>query len=100
VIVGAGIGGLVCAAACRRANRAIKVTVLERTAEILTIGAGIHVPPNGCRALQQLGVFDKLKKVGAYQVENFVLRRYSDGRILAEKPLKGRCEREFGAEWM
>jgi salicylate hydroxylase len=99
-IVGAGIGGLACAIACRRASPPLRVTVLEKAAEILTIGAGIHIPPNACRVLSRFGLLDRLKLAGGYQVDRFTLRRYEDGRILVEKPLKGRVEKVYGAEWM
>ncbi|KAI1803010.1 putative salicylate hydroxylase [Daldinia bambusicola] len=99
-IVGAGIGGLACAVACRRANPPLQVTVLERTAEILTIGAGIHIPPNACRVVARYGLLEKLKQAGGYEVENFTLRRYEDGKILVEKPLKGRMQTEYGAQWI
>lgn len=101
VIVGGGIGGLACAVACRRrANPPLHVTVLERTPEILTIGAGIHIPPNGCRVLANFGLLDKLKTAGGYEIEDFVLRRYEDGKVLVEKPIKGRMEKEYKAKWM
>lgn len=99
-IVGAGIGGLACAIACRRESQALQVTLLERSSDILSIGAGIHIPPNSCRALTRFGLLDKLKQAGGYQVDKFTLRRYKDGQILVEKPLKGRAERDYGAEWM
>ncbi|KAB5576330.1 putative salicylate hydroxylase, partial [Coniochaeta sp. 2T2.1] len=100
VIVGAGIGGLAAAIACRRASPPLKVTVLERTPQIDTIGAGIHIPPNACRVLTRFGLLDRLKAAGGYEVEDFTLRRYQDGRVLVEKPLKGRMEREYGAQWI
>lgn len=99
-VVGAGIGGLTCALACRRANPPLRVTVFEKAPEILTIGAGIHIPPNACRELSRFGLLEKLKEANGYEVEDFTLRRYQDGKILAEKPLKGRTMREYGAEWM
>jgi salicylate hydroxylase len=76
------------------------VTVIERAPEILSLGAGIHIPPNACRELTRFGLLDKLKQAGGYQVENFTLRRYEDGRILVEKPLRARMQKEYGAEWM
>lgn len=100
-IVGAGIGGLTCAIACRRMDENLKVTVLERSAEALPLGAGIHIPPNAARVLAHLGFLDRVKKEAAgYQLDRFVLHRYEDGQILAEKPVMGRVEREYGAEWM
>ncbi|KAL1856774.1 hypothetical protein Plec18170_003746 [Paecilomyces lecythidis] len=99
-IVGAGIGGLACAIACRRANPPLRVTVFERAPELLTIGAGIHIPPNACRVVTRFGLLEKLKQAGGYEVQDFTLRRYQNGQILVEKPLKGRVEAEYGAQWM
>ncbi|KIW09876.1 hypothetical protein PV08_11977 [Exophiala spinifera] len=100
VIVGAGIGGLACAIACRRAGPPLSVTVVERAPEILTIGAGIHIPPNACRVVASLGLLDKLKQAGGYQVQGFTLRRYKNGNILVEKPMGPRMKTEYGAEWL
>ena len=100
-IVGAGIGGLTCAIACRRMNEKLRVTVFERAAKVLTLGAGLHIPPNASKTLARLGLLDKVKKKAAgYQVDQFTLRRYEDGRILVRKPLTGRVEKEYGGEWM
>lgn len=73
---------------------------MERAPEILAIGAGIHIPPNACRVLTNFGLLDKLKKAGGYEIEDFTLRRYEDGKVLVEKPLKGRMEKEYNAKWM
>ncbi|OQV07457.1 FAD binding domain-containing protein [Cladophialophora immunda] len=100
VVVGAGIGGLACAIACRRANPPLAVTVVERAPEILTIGAGIHIPPNACRIVTHLGLLEELKQAKAYSVEGFTLRRYKDGNVIVEKPMGERMEREYGAEWL
>lgn len=105
VIIGAGIGGLSCAIACRQANPPIGVTVVEKAPELLGLGAGIHVPPNACRIITYLGLNEKLRQAGAYEVEDFTLRRYKTGDILAEKPLNrgldgGRCRKTFGSEWL
>ncbi|KAK7958663.1 hypothetical protein PG988_013511 [Apiospora saccharicola] len=89
-IVGAGIGGLTCAIACRRMNKNLKVTVLERSAEVLPLGTGIHIPPNAGRVLAHLGLLDRVKKEAAgYQMDRFILHRYEDGQILADKPMRG-----------
>ena len=98
--MGAGIGGLACAIACRRSSPPLEVTVVERAPEILTIGAGIHIPPNACRIVKHLGLVPALKQAQAYSVEGFTLRRYEDGRVLAEKPMGERMEKEYGSEWL
>lgn len=100
IIIGAGIGGLTAAITCRRANPPMRVRVLERCPEILTVGAGIHVPPNACRILTDFGLLGKLKQAGGYQVDDFVLRRYANGQTLACKPLRERVEKEYGSQWM
>ena len=100
-IVGAGIGGLACAIACRRMSENLKVIVLERSAEVLPLGTGIHIPPNAGRVLAHLGLLDRLKKEAAgYQMDRFILHRYEDGHVLADKPVRERVEREYGSEWM
>ncbi|KAK8105666.1 uncharacterized protein PG998_003860 [Apiospora kogelbergensis] len=100
-IVGAGIGGLTCAIACCRMNENLKVTVFERAAKVLTLGAGLHIPPNASRALARLGILDKVKKEAAgYQVDQFTLRRYEDGEVIVQKPLAGRVEQVYGGEWI
>lgn len=59
-IIGGGIGGLTLAAALRRLQ--IPFVVLERYAEITPQGAGISLAPNCLRAMEQLGIFEKIKK--------------------------------------
>ncbi|XWX01650.1 hypothetical protein V2A60_009678 [Cordyceps javanica] len=100
VIVGAGIGGLTAAIACRRAAAPMNVTVLEKCPEILSIGAGIHIPPNACRVLAEFGLLDKLEQAGGYQVDQFKLLRYADGRVLASKPIRDRVTRTHNAQWI
>ena len=100
MVVGGGLGGLSCAIACGRAKPPIAVTIVERAPEILAIGAGIHIPPNACRVMNHFGLVPKLKQAGGYLVQDFTLRRYQNGEVLAEKPLGERMEREYGAEWM
>ena len=61
-IVGAGLGGLTAALAFAR--QGARVTVLERTAELTQIGAGIQITPNAARALIDLGLSDALADNG------------------------------------
>ena len=72
---------------------------------MLGIGAGIHIPPNASRIVKYLGLTEKLRQAGAFEVEDFKLRRYKTGDILVEKPLNkgpngGRCRQTFGSEWL
>ncbi|KAE9411502.1 FAD/NAD(P)-binding domain-containing protein [Gymnopus androsaceus JB14] len=57
-IVGAGLVGLVAAAALSRAG--ISVVVFEATSSPQEVGAGVGIGPNAVRALKGLGVFDAI----------------------------------------
>lgn len=100
VIVGAGIGGLTAAIACCRATTPMNVTILERCPEILTVGAGIHIPPNACRILAGFGLLGKLRHAGGYEVDSFKLVRYTNGQVLASKPVRDRVQAEYNAHWL
>ncbi|CDM34512.1 Monooxygenase, FAD-binding [Penicillium roqueforti FM164] len=87
IIVGAGLGGLACAIACRRGEHPLDVTILERSEELLPVGAGIQLPPNATRVMAHFGLIEKLKRAGAITTEGYTLRRYRDGHTVAQKPL-------------
>ena len=59
IIAGGGIGGM--SAALALLKKGIDVEVYEQAAELKEVGAGIQISPNGCRALDELGVFQTLK---------------------------------------
>ncbi|WP_078286357.1 FAD-dependent monooxygenase [Mycobacteroides chelonae] len=61
-IIGAGIGGLTAAAALR-AN-GIDVIVYEKAHELREVGAGVVVANNGQRALNAVGLGDRVREVG------------------------------------
>ena len=64
LVVGAGVGGLTAAVALRRAG--IDVEVVERAAGPgrIRVGGGLHLWPNGMRALAQIGLGDAVQAVG------------------------------------
>lgn len=64
IVAGGGIGGMSVALGLALNGR--KVRVLERASEIKEIGAGLQLGPNGLRALDQLGVLDRLKETAVY----------------------------------
>ncbi|PNP76438.1 hypothetical protein FNYG_10224 [Fusarium nygamai] len=80
VIVGAGLGGIACGIACRR--QGLDVTILERAPELSE--ASIQVPPNACRALDYIGVFEKIK-CKATEILVRHLRRWDNGDVLATR---------------
>ncbi|KAF4443576.1 salicylate hydroxylase [Fusarium acutatum] len=96
VIIGAGIGGLALAIACRREN--LDVVVLERAPALEPIGAGIQIPPNAARAARQLGVLPALKEKGV-MVDSIEYVRYSNGNLLFGMDQKSITE-SFGDNWL
>jgi FAD-dependent urate hydroxylase len=81
LIAGAGIAGLSAAIALRR--RGIEPHLVEIRSTLGEIGAGLHIPGNGVRALYQLGIGKEAKEAG----HPFTLRIRFDaaGRLLAEE---------------
>ncbi|RYE52377.1 MAG: FAD-binding protein, partial [Hyphomicrobiales bacterium] len=58
-IMGAGVAGLVSALAFAR--KGVRSVILERTAALAEVGAGLQLSPNANYVLGQLGVADKLE---------------------------------------
>lgn len=90
-VIGAGVGGLATALALHQ--RGLKVTVHERAGSLDPVGSGISLAPNALRALDTLGVGDRLRALAAPPGEAG-LRRPS-GRRLALTSSSG-IERTFG----
>ncbi len=65
IVVGGGIGGLASAVALRSAGW--DVQVLERSAELREVGAGISLWPNAMRALDLLGVGHRIREQGTIE---------------------------------
>ena len=80
LIVGAGVAGLALARALRR--RDITAEVVERMPEWETSGAGLYLPGNSVRALDELGIWAEL----AARANPIVRQRFLDhrGRRLAD----------------
>ncbi|MFF8606463.1 FAD-dependent monooxygenase [Streptomyces sp. NPDC015346] len=91
VVVGAGIGGLTAAVALHQ--RGWDVTVLERATALTPVGAGIGLAPNSQRALDVIGLGDRVRELSAWQGDGGM--RAPDGRWLARTSAKAAAAR-FG----
>ncbi|MFI8321340.1 FAD-dependent monooxygenase [Streptomyces sp. NPDC085529] len=91
VVLGAGIGGLTAAVALHR--RGWTVTVLERAADLAPVGAGIGLAPNALRALDTIGLGDRVRALAAWQGDGGM--RSPDGRWLARTDARAAAAR-FG----
>lgn len=92
MIVGAGIGGLTAAIALRRSG--IEATVFERAGELREVGAGILLAANAVKALGELGLSEKVYRLGTTAS---VARIHSwRGDVLSDVPVAD-LERRVGA---
>ena len=94
-LVGGGLGGLAAALFLRKAG--LDATVYEQAPELKEVGAGIVVPPNMVRLLDELGLADKLEAVAVRLEAAWEFRRWEDGRVLFVQPMGEECERLYGA---
>ncbi|WP_410664145.1 FAD-dependent monooxygenase [Amycolatopsis sp. lyj-84] len=93
-IVGGGIGGLAAAVAFHR--RGWEVEVLERAPEFTEIGAGVSIQPNALRALDAIGLGDRLRDGGLADPVAGV--RLANGRWLVRNDVDD-LRRRFG-QWV
>ncbi|MFI8824971.1 FAD-dependent monooxygenase [Streptomyces sp. NPDC053431] len=91
VVVGAGIGGLTAAIALR--DRGWDVTVVERATGLAPVGAGIALAPNALRALDVIGLGDRIRDLAAWQGDGGMRR--PDGRWLCRTDARAAAAR-FG----
>ncbi|WP_409056400.1 FAD-dependent monooxygenase [Streptomyces sp. SYP-A7185] len=78
VIIGGGIGGLTCAIALKLAGW--QVSVLEQAATLEPVGSGIGLAPNSQRALDVLGLGDRVRALAAWEGDGGM--RAQNGRWL------------------
>ena len=64
IIIGGGIGGITAAIALRRVG--IDATVYERAPELREVGSALPLFTNALKALQQLGLSDKIEALGEH----------------------------------
>jgi len=93
IIVGAGIGGLATALACRKAG--IAVTLLEQSAALKEVGAGVQISSNGTAALAELGLIPALDAVGVRPI-SFRVAAFETGETIADFPLGPEAAARYG----
>ncbi|CAL9582598.1 Aurachin C monooxygenase_isomerase [Streptomyces sp. enrichment culture] len=91
VVIGGGIGGLTAAAALHL--RGCRITVLERARSLRPAGAAISLAPNSLRALDVIGVGEKVRDLAAWQGDGGL--RTPGGRWLSRSSARAAAER-FG----
>src|SRR5436305_4891108 len=96
ILAGAGIGGLTAALTLTRAG--YRAVVLEQTARLEEVGAGIQLSPNATRVLFDLGLADKLRPlVVAPEAIRIISGR--SGRDIVRIPLWRAAEQRYGAPY-
>lgn len=93
LIAGGGIGGL--AAALGLAQKGYRSLVLERSASLGEIGAGIQLGPNAFHAFDTLGVGDAARAMAVY-IENLRLMDAMSGEEITHIPLDEAFQTRFG----
>src|SRR5215471_4846038 len=93
LIAGGGIGGLAAALALTR--RGYPVKVLEQSARIGEIGAGIQLGPNAFSAFDALGVGEAARSRGVY-VDQLIMMDAVDESEVASMPTGEAFRARFG----
>ena len=92
IIAGGGIGGL--AAALGLARKGVSCIVLERSAELGEIGAGIQIGPNAFHCFDYLGVGDEARARAVY-IDSLRLMDGLSGEPIAAIPLDENFRERF-----
>ncbi len=91
VVIGGGVGGLTAAVGLHESGW--RVTVLERAASLEPVGAGIGLAPNSQRALDVLGLGDRVRSLASWQGQGGM--RAQNGRWLV-RTSAAEAERTYG----
>ncbi|KAH9209432.1 hypothetical protein DL95DRAFT_26040 [Leptodontidium sp. 2 PMI_412] len=86
LIIGGGLSGL--AASVALAQKGHRVTVLESTAKLQTIGGGISIPSNSMRVWDYLGLMDRLKAAAEVQGRRTLYFRRYTGELICMSGVK------------
>ena len=89
IVIGAGIGGLTSAIACRRAG--YDVEVYDRIEKLRPSGGGITLWPNGVKALEMLGFGDKIASLSGCM--NYIEYRSREDEFLSRVNLESFVDR-------
>jgi salicylate hydroxylase len=93
LVAGGGIGGL--AAALALARRGFDVKVLEQSAAIGEIGAGIQLGPNAFSAFDALGVGERARACAVY-TDDIIMMDAVDESVVADVPVGAGFRERFG----
>ena len=93
LLVGGGIGGL--SAALALARLGIAVELLEQSAAIGEIGAGLQLGPNAFAALDALGVGEEVRRKAVF-TERLVMMDALDCSEVASLPVGESFRQRFG----
>ena len=97
LIAGAGIGGL--AAALALQQQGWQLQILEQSAQLSEVGAGIQIGPNVTRILHSWGLQSALQACAA-QPDRLVARHAQRGHELGVLPLDRHMQDRFGAPYL
>jgi salicylate hydroxylase len=87
IVIGAGLGGCACALALRHHGH--QVVIYERLKGFKRLGDSLGLGENALKLLKRWGgkdLYDALTGIGN-QAEDMQIRRWNDGKILAQQPL-------------
>lgn len=93
-IIGGGIGGM--AAAIGLARAGVEAVVLEQAPGLGRVGADINLTPNAVRALDGLGVGDRIRETAARPTYR-ISRTWDTGEETSRLPMSAAAEERYGA---
>lgn len=93
-IIGGGIGGLTAAIAL--AGRGVATTVFEQATTLGRVGADINLTPNAVRALDGIGVGDRIRETAARPTHR-ISRTWDTGEETSRLPMSAAAEERYGA---
>ena len=95
-IAGAGIGGLTAALCLNKFG--YEVQILERSSELVEVGAGIQLGANALKVMDYLGLMERIKS-SAVSPEKILFRHYQSGEVLHQMSLGSSYRTNFDAPY-